>query len=142
MRILYLDLDTLRPDHLGCYGYPRATSPHIDSIAARGMRFERVYCSDAPCLPSRAALTTGLFGIHNGVVNHGDRWPTARRRHERGFRTASGTAGYNVRGAGLYTRYVGGPASATAPTGITPATTRRMMHGRAGIRRDVTTALA
>ena len=36
MRILYLDLDTLRPDHLGCYGYPRDTSPHIDRIALPG----------------------------------------------------------------------------------------------------------
>ena len=35
MRILYLDLDTLRPDHLSCYGYRRQTSPHIDAIARR-----------------------------------------------------------------------------------------------------------
>ena len=35
MRILYLDLDTLRPDHLGCYGYPRYTSPNIDSLQQR-----------------------------------------------------------------------------------------------------------
>ena len=43
MRILYLDLDTLRPDHLGCYGYPRNTSPNLDRIAAGGMRFDRYY---------------------------------------------------------------------------------------------------
>lgn len=71
MRVLMLDLDTLRPDHLGCYGYSRKTSPAIDSIAEEGVRFENYHCSDAPCLPSRAALTTGRFGIHNGVVNHG-----------------------------------------------------------------------
>ena len=71
MRILYLDIDSLRPDHLGCYGYHRNTSPHIDSIAAEGVRFENVYCSDAPCLPSRTALYTGRFGIHTGVVSHG-----------------------------------------------------------------------
>ena len=35
MRLLYLDLDTLRPDHLGCYGYHRDTSPTIDRIAPR-----------------------------------------------------------------------------------------------------------
>jgi choline-sulfatase len=71
MRVLYIDIDTLRADHLGCYGYPRATSPNIDRIAAAGILFERVYASDVPCLPSRTALLTGRFGIHNGVVNHG-----------------------------------------------------------------------
>ena len=71
MRILFLDLDTLRPDHLGCYGYHRNTSPNIDRIAAEGLRFTNYHCSDAPCLPSRAALFTGQFGIHNGIVGHG-----------------------------------------------------------------------
>ncbi len=70
MKILVLDLDTLRPDHLGCYGYPRNTSPNIDRIAAQGVRFTNYYCPDAPCLPSRAALVTGRFGIHTGVVGH------------------------------------------------------------------------
>jgi choline-sulfatase len=71
MRILYLDLDTLRPDHLGCYGYHRNTSPNIDSIAGQSVRFDNCYCSDAPCLPSRTALMSGRFGIRTGVVNHG-----------------------------------------------------------------------
>ncbi len=71
MRILYIDIDCLRPDHLGCYGYHRATSPCIDDIAARGLRWNNVYVSDAPCLPSRTALFSGRFGIHTGVVNHG-----------------------------------------------------------------------
>jgi choline-sulfatase len=71
MRILYIDIDSQRPDHLGCYGYPRATSPNIDRIAAAGVRFENYYVSDAPCLPSRSALWSGRFGIHNGVINHG-----------------------------------------------------------------------
>ena len=71
MRILYLDCDTLRADHLGCYGYGRDTSPHIDAAAAEGVRFDNCYVSDAPCLPSRSSLFTGRFGIHTGVVNHG-----------------------------------------------------------------------
>ena len=72
MRILYLDLDTLRPDHLGCYGYNRNTSPNIDFMAKDGTVFENYYCSDAPCLPSRAALMSGRFGIHTGAVSHGN----------------------------------------------------------------------
>lgn len=71
MKILMFDLDTLRPDHLHCYGYCRDTSPNIDTICADGIRFDNYHCSDAPCLPSRASLTTGMFGIHNGAINHG-----------------------------------------------------------------------
>jgi choline-sulfatase len=71
VNILYIDIDSLRPDHLGCYGYHRATSPHIDALAAEGVRFTGCYTPDAPCLPSRTAMTTGRFGIHTGVVNHG-----------------------------------------------------------------------
>ena len=71
MRFLYLDIDTLRADHLGCMGYHRATTPNIDALAADGITFRSVYASDVPCLPSRTALITGMFGIRNGVVNHG-----------------------------------------------------------------------
>lgn len=71
MRILYLDIDSLRPDHLGCYGYHRNTSPNIDQIAREGLLCRRVYASDAPCLPSRTAFYSGRFGIQTGVVGHG-----------------------------------------------------------------------
>lgn len=71
MRILYIDIDSLRPDHLGCYGYHRNTSPAIDAIAREGVVFQQAYTPDAPCLPSRTALYSGRFGIHTGVVGHG-----------------------------------------------------------------------
>ncbi|MCI8632109.1 MAG: sulfatase [Lachnospiraceae bacterium] len=71
MRVLYVDIDTLRPDHMGCYGYSRNTTPNFDEVAKEGVRFDEYYCSDAPCLPSRAALISGMFGIHNGAVGHG-----------------------------------------------------------------------
>jgi arylsulfatase A-like enzyme len=108
MRILYIDIDTLRPDHLGCYGYHRPTSPNIDALARQGIRFDNCYNSDAPCLPSRTALWSGRFGFHTGVVGHGGTaadpyiegptrgfrdtfhdtcWMTALRRL--GFRTAT-----------------------------------------------------
>lgn len=70
MRIIYFDIDCLRPDHLGCYGYNRPTSPNIDAIAAESMRFNNYYCSSSPCLPSRTALVSGRFGIRNGVVSN------------------------------------------------------------------------
>lgn len=71
MRILYVDIDTLRADHLGVAGYERDTTPNIDALAREGVHLANVYASDVPCLPSRTALITGTFGIRNGVVNHG-----------------------------------------------------------------------
>lgn len=105
MRILYLDIDTLRPDHLGCYGYHRATSPNIDRLAARGTRFENCYVSDAPCLPSRGSMFTGQFGIHTGIVNHGglcaDPRPIGRDRRFNTLRDRPGLIDC-IRQAGYY----------------------------------------
>ena len=71
MRIIYIDIDSMRADHLGCYGYARPTTPHIDALAAQGLRFMQCYVSDVPCLPSRTAFFGGRLGINSGVVNHG-----------------------------------------------------------------------
>jgi arylsulfatase A-like enzyme len=71
MRVLYIDIDTLRADHMGCYGYSRNTTPNIDKICADGVRFNQYYCADAPCLPSRASVLTGMFGIRHGAIGHG-----------------------------------------------------------------------
>jgi arylsulfatase A-like enzyme len=91
MRILYIDIDSQRPDHLGCYGYHRNTSPNIDRIASQGVRFDNYYVSDAPCLPSRTALWSGRFGIHNGVINHGGAAAEPFQDGiERGFRSTIG----------------------------------------------------
>jgi choline-sulfatase len=105
MRILFIDIDTLRPDHLGCYGYHRNTSPNLDWIASQGCRFDNCYVSDAPCLPSRAALWTGRTGFHNGVINHGG--VAADPFHEgagRQFRDILDKTGWipQLRKAGLY----------------------------------------
>lgn len=104
MRILYLDIDTLRPDHLGCYGYHRNTSPNLDRLAAAGVRFENCYVSDSPCLPSRAALYSGQCGIRNGAINHGGAAADlALNPAERGFRTCTDNYVQQLRQAGYYT---------------------------------------
>ncbi len=109
MRILYIDIDSLRPDHLGCYGYHRDTSPHIDRIAAQGVRFDHVHTTDAPCLPSRSALFSGRCGFHTGVIGHGG---TAGQPFvegpARGFRDRFGSDGWMacLRKAGLRTATV------------------------------------
>lgn len=70
MRIIYIDVDSLRADHLGCYGYPRPTSPNIDAIAREGIVARNAYVSSSPCMPSRATLLTGRFAIEHGVLTH------------------------------------------------------------------------
>ena len=69
--ILFIAIDDLRPE-LGCYGSDIAISPNLDALAKDGLLFERAYCQQAICRPSRASLmtgarpeTTGLF--HNYV---------------------------------------------------------------------------
>lgn len=57
--VLFIAVDDLRPQ-IGCYGDRYAHTPHMDSIAARGVVFERAYCQQAVCGPSRASLLTGL----------------------------------------------------------------------------------
>ncbi|HLL91042.1 MAG TPA: sulfatase, partial [Tepidisphaeraceae bacterium] len=109
MRIVYIDIDSLRPDRLGCYGYHRDTSPHIDRIAAAGVRFDQYYTPDAPCLPSRTAFYSGRFGIQTGVVVHGYAAAEPRReRLHRGFRDrfeADGLAA-RLQGLGFHTAMV------------------------------------
>jgi len=109
MRILYVDSDSLRPDHLGCYGYNRDTSPTIDRLAANGMRFTNVYASNTACLPSRTALFSGRFGIHTGAVGHGGIVADPRPiGNERGVDRRDGFATWPqiMRSAGLNTATV------------------------------------
>lgn len=70
MRFIYLDIDSLRPDHMGCYGYHRNTTPNIDKIAEQGVRFNDCYTASSPCVPSRASFMTGRFAINHGALTH------------------------------------------------------------------------
>lgn len=67
--ILMIVVDDLRP-MLGCYGDPRAQTPNIDRLAARGVVFERAYCQYAKCGPSRLSMMTGLRPDTIGVFDH------------------------------------------------------------------------
>ena len=66
--IVLLTLDTLRADHLSCYGYERETSPFIDKIANEGILFEECIATSSWTLPSHASLFTGLFPSEHGAI--------------------------------------------------------------------------
>jgi len=59
LNVLFLAVDDLRPE-LGCYGATQMKTPNIDALAASGTQFNRAYCQQAVCSPSRTSLLTGL----------------------------------------------------------------------------------
>jgi arylsulfatase A-like enzyme len=63
--------DQHRADHLGCYGNRVVRTPNIDSIAARGARFDHFYVANAICMPNRATLMTGRMPSLHGVRYNG-----------------------------------------------------------------------
>jgi len=67
--VLLISIDTLRADHLSCYGYGRETSPFLDRLAAQGLLFERAFSSAPWTLPAHLTMLTGLFPAQHGVVS-------------------------------------------------------------------------
>jgi arylsulfatase A-like enzyme len=65
--VILISVDTLRADHLGCYGYSKKTSPNIDALAEDSALFYNVYASSPWTLPSHISLLTGLHGVHHQV---------------------------------------------------------------------------
>ena len=63
--------DQHRADYLSCYGHPVLKTPHVDSIAARGVSFDRFYVATPVCMPNRATLMTGRMPSVHGVRSNG-----------------------------------------------------------------------
>jgi len=66
--VVLISVDTLRADHLGCYGYDRPTSPALDRLANQGAVFDDASATSPWTLPSHASLLTGLFPRHHGLL--------------------------------------------------------------------------
>ncbi|MEE2776540.1 MAG: sulfatase [Acidobacteriota bacterium] len=73
--VLFYLVDTLRADHLSCYGYARETSPHLDAFAADATLFENAFAAASKTRPSIASLFTGLSPFEHGVNGGYDRLP-------------------------------------------------------------------
>lgn len=69
MNILWILEDALRPDHMGCYGYSRKTTPHCDRLAAEGVRFETVIATASHTLPPIISMIMGQWAATHGIVN-------------------------------------------------------------------------
>lgn len=96
--MLLVSIDSLRADHLGCYGYPRDTSPTIDRLAREGVRFANALTPSSWTLPSHASMLTGTSqwrheAIRNESVVSDDVTLLAEILQRRGFQTAGFYAG-------------------------------------------------
>ena len=93
--LVLVTLDTVRADRLGCYGHAAAETPHLDALAARGLRFENAMTSAPLTAPAHATLFSGLYPPRHGVHTNGiDRLPPdtfhlAEHLAERGYVTAA-----------------------------------------------------
>lgn len=71
--LILVSVDTLRPDHLGAYGYDRPTSPELDAFAAAGAVFEQAVSTALWTLPSHASMLTGRYPANHGLRGLGSR---------------------------------------------------------------------
>ena len=71
--VILITIDTLRADHLGCYGYKQVKTPNIDALAADSIRFERAFTAVPVTLPSHTTIMTGTYpmlsGMHDFAAN-------------------------------------------------------------------------
>ena len=118
LNFLIFVVDAMRASWLGCAGHRLVKTPHLDALAARGVRFERAYCNHPICMPARATLLTGLMPRDHGVWSNGmeihPRIPTLPQRLlAAGYRTASV-------GKLHYSRWIPDPETPTVRTESLP----------------------
>ena len=97
--LVLVTIDTMRPDHVGAYGYARAQTPNLDRLAREGARFDRAFATAPITLTSHASLLTGLYppghaARHNGVAVRADVPTLATSLHDEGFATGAFVAAF------------------------------------------------
>jgi arylsulfatase A-like enzyme len=68
--VIFVSIDTLRADHLSCYGYERETTPHLDAFAKEAVLFENALVEEVWTLTSHMTMLTGLYPTTHGVDHH------------------------------------------------------------------------
>jgi arylsulfatase A-like enzyme len=107
--IVLFAIDSIRADHMSCYGYPRLTTPHMDRFAQGGTLFERTYSAHIPTTPAYSSMLTGMDCFSTQVV---------ALRHRGGLRPEIKTLGEILQGAGYATTCVGFSGNAASSRGF------------------------
>ncbi len=101
--VLLITVDTLRPDHLGCYGYARPTSPFIDTLARRGVLFRVAVTAAGRTVQSFPSILTGVYPMTHGLRYEGQsheilagRMTLTRALKDAGYESFAVTQGLNV----------------------------------------------
>jgi len=97
--ILLITLDALRADHLGCYGYPRPTSPSIDRLAGGGTLYSEAQVPRGQTWPALSSMLTGRYPLQHGVRSNSMRLNTRltllpQALHDTGYHTAAFLSNY------------------------------------------------
>lgn len=97
--VILISVDTLRADHLSCYGYRRHSTPHIDSLARGGTLFTQIDSQVPLTLPSHTSLLSSTYPFVNGVEENGEKVPPglatlATVLKSQGYRTAAFIGGF------------------------------------------------
>lgn len=110
--IILITIDTLRPDHLGCYGNTDVTTPNINQVSSNGIQFNEAISQSPRTGPSHISILTGLYPKHHGAIDNGD-WISnnvitlPEILSTRGYTTAAFLSGWTLKdeACGLRSRF-------------------------------------
>lgn len=125
LNVVLVTLDTLRADHLGCYGAPDNPTPRLDALAADGVRFTQAVTTVPHTLAAHCSILTGLYPPHHGVHDNGtfrlpdSRVTLAEHLRQAGYATAAFVSAFvldrrygTAQGFDTYDDSMGSPAQA------------------------------